>query len=198
MWFISAYEYNDNYSQEFDDFLANPAKWDDMLEIKEAGDHPSAIEARVHGNPLLDACSIGWQDSADSMHDQFDVYRAEDEVRAAGGAPTSGYGWKEMFETLPGVWGYFEGFHIIGVDEPEYLEHTEAEIHQRLTTYLAEPFLEPGESWEPDLKNYIPRYIKRQFLNGVSNGRVTLPGAFMEPVRQLLGLPYEWHGAPID
>jgi hypothetical protein len=132
------------------------------------------------------------------MAGQMSSYRAEEAARAAGEEAPAGHGYKEMFETLPGMWDQNHGFHIIDIDDPELVEHGEAYVHERLTSYIAEPLREGSEAFG-SLPPYVGRYVDTNTVNGLAKGWYTgLPSVFLEPLRQLLGFPYEWWGAPID
>jgi hypothetical protein len=128
----------------------------------------------------------------------MDTYRTQDAARAAGEEEeTSGYGYRELFADLPEMWTQNHGFHVIDIDDPELVEHGEAYIHERLTSYVAEPLSDrPGS--EP-LPEYIGTYVDRNTVDGLALGWYAgLPSVFLEPLRQRLGFPYEWWGAPID
>jgi hypothetical protein len=97
---------------------------------------------------------------------------------------------------MPDIWDQNHGFHIIDADDPELVEHGEAYIHEKLTSYLAEPFVEGSEATLPP---YVRTYMERNTVNGLALGWYAgLPAVFLEPLRQRLGFPYEWWGAPID
>jgi hypothetical protein len=101
-----------------------------------------------------------------------------------------------MFELLPEIWDQNQSFHIIDADHPELLEHGEAYIHARLTSYIAEPFL---ESSDLPLPPYVRRYVNRSTVDALTTPwRAGPPAVFLEALRQRLGFPYEWWGAAID
>ncbi|MGH3968767.1 MAG: hypothetical protein ACRDTV_11775, partial [Mycobacterium sp.] len=135
MWYVDGLRFNENYTQKMDDFLSQMgAGWAGIEE-----ESKNLSEARAHGNPFFDLSSVNWHESTARMAGQMNTYRAEDDARAAGEEP-SGYGFKEMFEKVPEMWDQNHGFHIIDADDPELVEHGEAYIHQKLTSYVAEPF----------------------------------------------------------
>lgn len=190
MWYVDGLRFNGNYTQEMDDFLHQMgARWAGIEE------NPNNLsEARSHGNPYLDVSSVAWHESTARMAGQMNTYRAEDEGRASGEEP-AGYGYKEMFENIPRMWDQNHGFHIIDADDPELVEHGEAYIHERLTSYIAEPFRANSDALPP----YIRSYVDQNTVIGLADGWYTgLPAVFLEPLRQRLGFPYEWWGAPID
>jgi hypothetical protein len=93
------------------------------------------------------------------------------------------------------MWDQNHGFHIIDADDPELVEHGEAYIHERLTSYIGEPFRANSDALPP----YIRSYVDQNTVIGLADGWYTgLPAVFLEPLRQRLGFPYEWWGAPID
>jgi hypothetical protein len=191
MWYVDGLRFNDNYTQEMDDFLYKTmgAGWSGV----EKGKENVAFE-RSHGNPFLDVSSVAWHESTARMAGQMSTYRTEDEARASGEAP-SRHGYKEMFENIPEMWDQNHGFHIIDIDDPELVEHGEAYVHERLTSYISEPFREHSDAVPP----YVRSYVDRNTVNGLAHGLYTgLPAVFLEPLRQRLGFPYEWWGAPID
>jgi hypothetical protein len=103
-----------------------------------------------------------------------------------------------MFEALPNAWDQNHGFHIIDIDDPELVEHGEAYVHEQLTSYIAEPLREGSDSYQ-SLPPYVQSYVDRNTVNALAKGWYTgLPAVFHEPLRQRLGFPYEWWGAPID
>ena len=191
MWFVYGLKYNDNYSQEVDDAL-------NLMTDSVPGQAGSSLtEARAHGNPYFDVSSVVRHESTAVMGSQYKAYRAEMEAREAGEEP-SGHGYQEMFETLPGMWEQNHGFHVIDIDDPELIEHGEAYIHEQLTSYIAEPLREGSESFGT-LPPYVQPYVDRNTVNGLAKGwHGGLPPVFLEPLRQRLGFPYEWWGAPID
>jgi hypothetical protein len=192
MWYVVGWKYNSNYTQQIDDALNLMA---DPLEIREDS---SANEARAHGNPFLDVSSVIRHDSTAVMAGQMKSYKAEVEERAAGDEPAAGFGYAEMFEALPNAWDQNHGFHIIDIDDPELVEHGEAYVHEQLTSYIAEPLREGSDSYQ-SLPPYVQSYVDRNTVNALAKGWYTgLPAVFHEPLRQRLGFPYEWWGAPID
>jgi hypothetical protein len=192
MWYVVGWKYNSNYTQQMDDALNLMA---DPLEIKEDS---SANEARAHGNPYLDVSTVIRHASTAVMAGQMKSYKAEVAEREAAEEPATGFGYAEMFDALPKAWDQNHGFHIIDIDDPELVEHGEAYVHQQLTSYIAEPLREGSESYQ-SLPPYVQSYVDRNSVNALAKGWYTgLPAVFLEPLRQRLGFPYEWWGAPID
>lgn len=193
LWYVYGVRYNnENYTAEIDSFLHRL----DELGLLGMEENNNLNEARAHGNPFLDITSVIRQESTAVMAGQIDTYNQEDEVRATGEEAPSGHGYQELFDAMPDIWDQNHGFHIIDADDPELLEHGEAYIHEKLTGYLSEPFLEGAEKTLPP---YVRKYMERNTVNGLALGWYAgLPAVFLEPLRQRLGFPYEWWGAPID
>ncbi|ORW24358.1 hypothetical protein [Mycobacterium palustre] len=192
MWYVFGARYTENYTAEIDGFLHRL----DDLGLLGMDEGNNLNEARAHGNPFFDITSIIRQENTSVMGGQMKTYGSEDEARAAGEEAPSGHGYRELFEVLPEIWDQNHGFHIIDIDDPELVEHGEAYIHEQLTSYVAEPFREGSEVVLPP---YIRPYVERNTVNGLAKGwHGGLPAVFIEPLRQRLGFPYEWWGAPID
>jgi hypothetical protein len=102
-------------------------------------------EARAHGNPHLDVTSLIRQESTAIMGQQMNTYDSEDQAHTENDETPPKHRYQEMFELLPEIWDQNQSFHIIDADDPELLEHGEAYIHTRLTSYIAEPFLENSD-----------------------------------------------------
>jgi hypothetical protein len=192
LWCVFGAKYNDNYTVEIDGFLHRL----DELFAKDGGSNLN--EARAHGNPFLDVTSLIRQDSTSVMGSQMAAYHAEDQARAAGQEPPSGLGYREFLGALPDIWEENHGFHIIDIDHAELVEHGEAYVHQQLTSYVAEPLRKGSESFG-SLPPYIRPYVDRNTVNALAKGWYAgLPAVFLESLRQRLGFPYQWWGAPID
>jgi hypothetical protein len=185
-WYIDGIRFNSNYTRHQDEIVNASGIWDDPMGFGRA----SLQGCRVHGNTEFEWSNIAWQDSPARMRDQDAVYRA------AINAADDTFAYKEIFDGMPDSWDASGGFHIIDIDDPMLLERGEAYIHKQFTDYMAETISRPEESsdeWDKLCRSYI---FKNFFLN-LSSGVV--PAAIVvEPVRQLFGLPYEWHGAPIE
>jgi hypothetical protein len=192
LWCVFGAKYNENYTTEIDGFLH---RLDELFATDEGG---KLNEGRSHGNPFLDVSSLIRQDSTAVMGGQMAAYDAEDRARAAGDEPPSGLGYREFFGVLPEIWDQNHGFHIIDIDDPELVQPGAAYIHARLTSYVAEPLREGSDSFG-SLPPYIRTYVECNTLNALANGWYAgLPAVFLESLRQRLGFPYEWWGAPID
>ncbi|MGH3967106.1 MAG: hypothetical protein ACRDTV_03050, partial [Mycobacterium sp.] len=153
VWYFFGAKYNENYTAEADAFAHRL----DELPLLGMDVGANLNEARAHGNPFLDTSSMIRQESTAVMGGQMQTYDTEDQARAAGGeAAPSVY--QKLFEAMPGMWQQNHGFHIIDADHPELLEHGEAYIHERLTSYVAEPFREGSEVAVPP---YVRSYVER-------------------------------------
>jgi hypothetical protein len=204
MWYVFGARYNENYTEEIDGFLHRL----DGLAVLGEDEGANVSEARAHGNPFLDCSTLIRQESTAVMAAQIDIYNSDDEARAADEAPAA-QGDEELlgsqergriiellFDVMPSMWDQNHGFHIIDIDDPELVEHGEAYVHEQLTSYLAEAFREGSDRTLPP---YVREYMERNTVDGVANGWYTgLPAVFLEPLRQRLGFPYQWWGAPID
>jgi hypothetical protein len=185
-WYVDEYTYYPNFSQHHDELIHAPAMLDQALSLRA---HSSLFAARVHGVPALESANIGWQNSPERMRDQFDVYK---------NAVLSGdesFGFKKIFGEMPEVWRTANGFHVIDSDDPMLVEKGEAYVHKQFTDYF-EPIGEPEETsdeWTKLLRSYIFRWLANDSALGI-----VPPAVVLEPVRQILGFPYEWHGAPIE
>jgi hypothetical protein len=164
------------------------------------------VEARVHGNPLFDTTmSIHWQhDTAVMRVMATALFRdasggaASDE--AADGDDVAGQAWEELslddqLSALPEVFYHTDAFHIIDIDDPELVEFGEEYIHQQLTSHWGELARQPLSEREPWVTAGLS-FLDRQFFNNLVRGTDT-PGVIKEPIRQRLGLPYQWAGADI-
>jgi hypothetical protein len=192
LWCLFGVAYNENYSAEVDGFLHRM----DELGLWGMGESTNLNEARAHGNPYLDVTSLIRQESTAVMGQQMETYDSEDQAQSASDEAASGNRYQEMFELLPEIWNQNHSFHIIDADDPELLEHGEAYIHEKLTSYVAEPFREGSEL---PLPPYVRRYVGRNTVDGLATPWYAgLPAVFLEPLRQRLGFPDEWWGAPID
>lgn len=181
-YYIDEYTYNSNFTQEIDDIIHAPAMLDQALGLEA---NSSIIGGRVHGNPNLESANVGWQESPARMRDQDEVYRA---------AVVSGddnFEFKKLFSKLPDVWKTSGGFHVIEADDPMLVEQGEAFIHKQFTDYMSANVCDPQDEWDTLCSSYIFKHL----LNNIALG-VVPAAVVVEPVRQLLGLPYDWHGAP--
>ena len=194
MWYVFGTKYNENYHQGIDDHLQL------MSQPLAAQPDSSITEARTHGNPFYDQTTIIWQVDSSIMGKQMNMYGGEHEVRAEGQAAPSGYGFKELFEEMPGMEDQNGSFHVIDIDDPELVEHGEAYIHHQLTSYVADPLRDRSAIPDDSMWQYVGNYLDTLVVNGISEGwNDGLAGVILKPVRQRLGFPSaEWLGAPID
>lgn len=184
-FYLDGIRYNNSYTQE-QDALVNTQEM--MTETVGLEPQSSLVSARVHGNPFFNSSNVIWQESPANMRGQLDVYRA----MFASGTETQAY--RDMFESMPNAYEWVEGIHIIDDDDPMLVEQGEAHVHKQFTDYLADGVYGPeAEEWTHILREYIGKIL----VNTNANGFVPAP-VVVEPIRQSFGLPYEWHGAPID
>ena len=192
LWSVFGVAYNENYTAEVDSYLHRM----DDLGLWGMGESTNLNEARAHGNPHLDVSSLIRQESTAIMGQQMNSYDSEDQAHTKSDETPPTHRYQEMFELLPEIWDQNQSFHIIDADHPELLEHGEAYIHARLTSYIAEPFL---ESSDLPLPPYVRHYVNRSTVDALTTPwHAGPPAVFLEALRQRLGFPYEWWGAPID
>lgn len=189
MWYLDARKYRPGM---YDDRLADPAvnqAWGGFDESRFIG------EARIHGNPLLDCGIIGWEDSTAVKRAESEVYdKAHEEAASNAAAEPSAF--DQLSDVMPAVSEYTQGsIMILNADDPELLECSEPELHERLTSHLAEPYR--CREALPDWAVAPFRYMEKVFLGTIESGYVPGP-IVVEPIRQRLGFPYEWFGAKVD
>ena len=194
MFFISSFKWNPGHQPA--QGLGDEA-WDWAPFNKE---RPTAHEARVHGNPLVDTSTVGWQETTAGKRAENDYYTAvysgklEDRLGMPGST-----GMRDWFLQAPGwIQGAQGSFYLIDVDDPELVEHGEDYIQERLTSHLADLYLTPESTWEPWVQD-AKKYSEAYFFNNLARGYADAGPILSEPIRQRLGpFPYKWMGAPID
>ena len=184
-WYIDEYSYNPNFTEELDQIIHAPALFDEALGLDARS---SVFGGRVHGNPNLESSNIGWQESPARMRDQDAVYEAA--INAGGDAAE---GMKAIFAGMPDVWKTTGGFHIMDADDPMLVEKGEDYVHKQFTDYFVDHIEANTSEWDVLMKTYLFKNL----VNNIALG-VVPAGVVVEPLRQYMGLPYEWHGASTD
>lgn len=184
-FYVDGVKFNRTYTRQQDEILNAQGIWDDPMGF---GARSSIQGGRVHGNPGFEWTNLSWQDSPARMRDQDEVYRT---AITSGNDEAFSYG--EVFASMPDAWDASGGFHVIDADDPMLVEQGEAFIHKQFTDYMSANVCEQKDEWDKLCTSYL---FKNLFLN-IENG-VVPAAVVVEPLRQLFGLPYEWHGAPIE
>ena len=181
-YYVDAYAHKPNYSEEHDAPYHNQEVNNEAMGLDPS---MSVLGGRVHGNPFYESATVGLQESSARMREQDQVYRTS---IAAGEKLYS-----NLFLTMPDAWKRTSSFHVIDVDDPDLVERGEEFVHLNFTDYLARNICEPKDEWDRICTYYLMSHCVLNMEAGSAPPTVAL-----EPLRQLLGLPYEWHGAPVE
>jgi hypothetical protein len=174
-WYVGSWKWDSTFCEQLGKFFTSPEMWSTTLQFREES---SAIMARIHGNPLLDSCDIGRQDSPATMRDQLQFYRK---------ACVTGQDAFELEALMAEVSTLLrgnQGLHIIDADDPLLVEHGEAHVHKQFCDYLAEPMTAPKESQEAWV-DPMHFYTMDTFVRNLVNGYVP-PALILEIGRQAL------------
>lgn len=188
MWYFDGRKYRPElYTEEVDQILSG--NWGGQAAQEDSGflTSRSLQAARVHGNPLYDSGDITWNASVQVKRD-LDEAVVFDE--SSGDAVSA-----EYVDAVTPATLYVDGsYYIVDTDDPDLLEGEE-HLHERLTSHTADLYANTFD--DPSGFQFVHDYLSMHFCKNLAAGIV--PGAVvLEPVRQVLGFPYEWVGAPVE